>query len=69
VSCFFFLTFLKNKLHNSLDEHLEVVVGMYSQKFVSFRASFTIPILTSGHLLGSGIDMVQLPRLSDALSK
>jgi hypothetical protein len=30
--CFSFLTFLKNKLRNLLDEHLEVVVGMYSQK-------------------------------------
>jgi hypothetical protein len=30
--CFSSLSFLKNKLRNNLDEHLGVVVGMYSQK-------------------------------------
>jgi hypothetical protein len=28
--CFSSLSFLKNKLRNALDEHLELVVGMYS---------------------------------------
>jgi hypothetical protein len=31
------LSFLKNKLRNSLDEHLELVVGMYSQKIFSLE--------------------------------
>jgi hypothetical protein len=30
--CFSSLSFLKNKLRNHLDDHLGVVVGMYSQK-------------------------------------
>jgi hypothetical protein len=28
--CFSSLSFLKNKLRNSLDQHLQLVVGMYS---------------------------------------
>ena len=36
--CFSSLTFLKNKLRNSLDEHLEVVVGMYSQKIYTLQS-------------------------------
>lgn len=35
--CFSSLAFLKNKLRNSLDMHLECVVGMYSQKIFSLE--------------------------------
>lgn len=33
--CFSSLSFPDNKLQNALDEHLPLVVGMYSQKFYS----------------------------------
>jgi hypothetical protein len=36
--CFSSLSFLKNKLRNALDEHLELVVGMYSQKIFSLES-------------------------------
>jgi len=36
--CFSSLAFLKNKLRNSLDTHLELVVGMYSQKLFSLES-------------------------------
>jgi len=35
--CFSSLTFLKNKLRNSLDTHFECVVGMYTQKIFSLE--------------------------------
>jgi len=35
--CFSSLAFLKNKLRNSLDTHLECVVGMYSQKIFTLE--------------------------------
>jgi hypothetical protein len=38
--CFSSLTFLKNKLQATLDPHLSLVVGMYSQKFFYFRKIF-----------------------------
>jgi len=36
--CFSSLAFLKNKLRNSLDTHLECVVGMYSPKLFSLES-------------------------------
>jgi hypothetical protein len=45
------LTFLKTKLRNLLDGHLEVVVGIYSQKIYtlqSFPYDTSIPVSTGG---------------------
>jgi hypothetical protein len=38
--CFSSLGFIKNKLQATLDPHLPLVVGMYSQKFFYFRIFF-----------------------------
>jgi hypothetical protein len=35
--CFSTLSFLKSKLHNSLDQHLELVVGMYLQQLYTLQ--------------------------------
>ncbi len=35
--CFSLVSFLKNKLHNHLNPHLELVVVMYYQKFFTLK--------------------------------
>lgn len=35
--CYSSLAFLKNKLRNCLNEHLQLVVGMYSQKIFTLE--------------------------------
>jgi hypothetical protein len=33
--CFSSISFLKNKMHNHLNHHLQLIIGMYAQKFVT----------------------------------